>query len=77
MRRLFLISVALLGLATAAAELVGSRQTIALDVGSTTYRLAELLSESPLGVTAREHKSPWPNNIAHFWTPFSLQEPLD
>jgi DeoR/GlpR family transcriptional regulator of sugar metabolism len=32
-------------LATAAAELVESRQTIALDVGSTTYRLAELLSE--------------------------------
>jgi DeoR family glycerol-3-phosphate regulon repressor len=32
-------------IAVAAAELVGSRQTIALDVGSTTYRLAELLRE--------------------------------
>jgi DeoR/GlpR family transcriptional regulator of sugar metabolism len=32
-------------LALAAAELIGSRQTVALDVGSTTYRLAELLRE--------------------------------
>jgi DeoR/GlpR family transcriptional regulator of sugar metabolism len=32
-------------IAVAAAEFVGSRQAIALDVGSTTYRLAETLSD--------------------------------